>query len=673
MKKRKDSFLGLHFDYHAQPKYGVQGVNLREEDIREICRALKPDFIQIDCKGHPGWASYPSKIGNAMPEFAQDILALWRRVTREEDVALYMHYSGVYEIKYCREHPEENVINADGSFAPGSTRTDGRCVDDILIPQLSELAEKYQVDGVWVDGECWKTRADFHEKTLSNFQKDTGIDLKGSLPATPADPYYDEFREYNREMFRRYLRYYVDTLHKKYPDFQIASNWAFSDHMPERICANVDFLSGDLDPANSFNSARYAARALAQQNYPWDLMSWNFRRSVGGNGAVVAKHVNQIKQEAAAVISLGGAYQNYIMQYFDGSPNMTDIRNLSELFEFLRPRKDFCFRGTPIHQAALLLSTYDRHREAVNLYARTGYERVMGASALLCDIGQSLEIICEHTLEQNRDEYKMIVVPELYRGLSSDTVTSLLEYAERGGSLVLMGRNTCGIFASAGAPFAVRECDEFFGAGEKAYDNGGDTGHADKSTQTRRPYYFTMSEKTFGIAFSPCAIEAELGEAEALLSDTLLGERSNVAVTLPYGSGSITAIGFDIGSQYLSGAQYMHRELMKQITDKLYEPIVRIESVCGRLEIVVLNKDGRKMIQLVNGGGNHADPICATDDYIPPVVDIKLSVSHNKKPKRFVLQPEGRELAFEWSDGRADLRIDRVDIHNVIEIVEDNK
>ena len=83
--------MGLHFDFHAQPKYGTQGVNLREEDIREICRTVKPDFIQIDCKGHPGWTSYPSALGNAMPDFAQDTLALWRRVTREEDVALYMH------------------------------------------------------------------------------------------------------------------------------------------------------------------------------------------------------------------------------------------------------------------------------------------------------------------------------------------------------------------------------------------------------------------------------------------------------------------------------------------------------------------------------------------------------------------------------------------------------
>ncbi|MBQ8433015.1 MAG: alpha-L-fucosidase [Clostridia bacterium] len=670
MKKRKDSFFGLHFDYHAQPKYGEQGGTLREEDIREICRSLNPDFIQIDCKGHPGWASYPTKLGNAMPAFARDTLALWRKVTREEGVALYMHYSGVYEIKYTSEHPEHTVMKADGTLARGVTRTDGAYVDELMIPQLTELAQVYGVDGVWVDGDCWKATADFHPETLANFEKETGIDLGGVLPATPDDPYYEEYREYNRELFRRYLRHYVDVMHERFPDFQITSNWAFSDHMPEAVTANVDFLSGDLNPKNSFHSARYAARALAQQGMPWDLMSWNFRRAVGNRGAVVAKHPTQIMQEAAAVIAMGGAYQNYVMQYFDGSPNMTDLKTLEPLAAFLRARQPYCFRGTPLHQAALLLSTYDRHQESKNLYSRSGYERVMGMSALLCDLGQSLEIVCEHTLEKTREEFGMIVVPELYRGLAENTVKELLDYARAGGSLVLAGGNTCALFARSGAPFAVRPLNEFFGEGEMAYDNGGDTGHRDTSTQVHKPYYFTMDEKSFGIAFSPVAIEAEEGKTEAWVSDALLGARSPLAVTLPFGKGSITAIGFDIGTQYIKGTQYMQRDLMKQITSALYSPMVRLDGACGRLEIVAMNKDGRTMIQLVNAGGSHADELCATDDLLPPVLDIQLSIALPREPKEILLQPEGTPVPFTYRDGRCALRVDRVEIHSILEIRE---
>ncbi len=663
MKKRKESFWGLHFDFHAEPKDGIQGRTLKEEDIRKICHLLRPDFIQIDCKGHPGWTSYPSKLGNALPEFEKDTLKLWRRVTREENIALYMHYSGVYDVKYCKEHPEERVLMADGYRHFGSTRLNGSYADDLLIPQMMELAGEYEVDGVWVDGECWMALADFSNETLSSFEKETGINLNGKIPASKDDEYFHEFREYNRSLFKRYLSHYVDAVHEKYPNFEICSNWAFSDHMPEEVSVNVDFLSGDLNPLNSFNSARYAARALAQQKgHVWDLMSWNFRSNVAGRSAYVPKHVNQLKQEASAVISVGGAFQNYVPQNRDGSPRMWELEPLKALSDFVLERKPYCHRAKPIHQAALLLSTYDRYIESEHLYSRTGYEKVMGMSALLCDIGQSLEIVCEHTLKKSVNEYKMLVVPELYSGLESETIEKLLAYAKNGGNLVLIGKNTCLIFAKADAPFKCKEHREFFEIEAK----GSEDGHNNKTSNKYVPYQFTADNVSYGALFSPCEILAD-GKSNAFFRENPSAPLSPLSVTTKYGEGTVTAIGFDIGSQYLSATQFTHRELMKQITS-LYEPIVKVEASLGRLEIVATQKDEKTMIQLVNAGGTHADSTSATDDYIPPVLDITLSI---KAPnaKKLILQPEGRELPIEKApNGRILTKIPRIDIHSTIEI-----
>lgn len=667
-KRRKDSFFGIHCDYHGKPEDNkIQGQTLSEEDIRSICRTLRPDFIQIDCKGHPGWASYPSAIGNALPHFAVDTLEVWRRVTREEGVALYLHYSGIYDIKYCNEHPEECVMAADGSIIAGATRLGGRYADDILIPQFSEIIEKYQVDGFWVDGECWMAQTDFRPQTLADFEKETGIDLCGRLPATPNDPYYEEYRDYHRQLFRKYVSRYVDILHEKYPGVQIASNWAFSDHMPEPVSANVDFLSGDLNHNNSVNSARYAARALAQQGEPWDLMSWNFRIIAGQRPTMVAKHVNQILQEAASVISLGGAFQNYVAQFKDGSPNTDEINSLLPLAEFMRLREPYCFRGTPVHQSALLLSTYDRKHQASRLYSRTGYEKTLGMTALLCDIGQSLEIVCEHTLKKDIDCYKMIAVPELFFGLAEETVSDLLEYAERGGNLVLTGSKTCRIFAQRGLPIEVEELPIFVGNGNAAYENG----HESNKSSQHRSYFFNTAGKdgAWGTAFIPCTLSARGAEVISEICDDIREERKPLALRIPYGKGSVTAIGFDLGSQYIEGAQYMHRELMRKAVDGLYVPLVKIESALGVLEVVPLMKDGKLMIQLTNCGGRHQDNCCTTDDLIPPVLDARISVALDGAPEALILRPEGRTLGFEYKDGRAYFDLDRLDIHSIVEVI----
>lgn len=659
MKRRKDSFWGIHSDFHAKPEMGTVGKTLCEEDIREICRLLKPDYWQVDCKGHPGWASYPTEMGNAMPDFACDTLAMWRKVTREEDVALYLHYSGVIDEKYCAENPDECVVNADGTLDTRSTRRGGRYADELLIPQLSETVEKYGVDGVWLDGECWGSLIDYHPDTVANFEKEMGISLGGELPKKLGDKYFEEYKEFNRELFRRYLRHYVDILHEKYPDFQICSNWMFSDHAPEEVTANVDFLSGDLFPWNSFNWARYAGRALAQQNMPWDLMGWTHRSATEGHLDFLPVHPTQLIQEAASVISVGGGFQQVIGQLTDGSPDMDFLRLLKPLSDFMHKRKDFCHGGSPIHQAAMLMSTYDRRKESDELFPRGRCEGKLGLTALLCDIGQSLEVVSEHTLKGNTSDYPLLIVPEINAGLADETVQELLNYALDGGSLMLVGNKTLEIFSKAGAPFSItRVEDELLSVARVCQSHSAD-----------EQRYFTLDNREFGGVFHPVEIVADDCEIIASTCYTFKSKRHSFAVIIPYGKGKIALIGGDIGTHYLTESQYMHRVLLRAVVEKMYTPLARVESATGTLEIVCLEKDGKMLLQLVNGNGNHASMSVATEDVIPPVVDVELSVASELPPEQVILQPENIELPFIYRDGRIFVEINRIDMHNVLEIV----
>jgi hypothetical protein len=74
------------------------------------------------------------------------------------------------------------------------------------------------------------------------------------------------------------------------------------------------------------------------------------------------------------------------------------------------------------------------------------------------------------------------------------------------------------------------------------------------------------------------------------------------------------------------------------------------------------------MVQLVNGNGTHASSACATDDCIPPILDIELELSLPSRPTALILQPEGKALDFEYKEGKASLSVDRVDIHSIIEV-----
>lgn len=673
IKRRSESFFGLHSDFHAKPKDGlVVGATLKEEDIREICETLQPDFIQVDCKGHPGWASYPTSFSNAMPAFAGDPLALWRRITKEYGIALYVHFSGIYENKYCEDHPEEEIIpSKEEKMAPDRhfARVDGAYVDTHLIPQIEELVERYQIDGVWLDGECWAVHADYHPNTIAKFEKATGIHLNGEIPWKAGDRYFTEYMEFTRENFREYLRHYTDVLHEKFPGFQVCSNWAFSDHMPEAVSANVDFLSGDLIPFNAVNSARYAGRMLAQQNMPWDLMSWNFRFQVYGTPLIPAKHPTQIMQEAAAVIALGGAYQDNIAQFPDGSPDIARLRKLRPLATFMREREPFCFGGRAIHQAAMLVSTKDRYKESDDsmsgAFRQNGRDRLMGLTALLCDVGQSLEIVGEHTLEGAYADYPLIIVPELYAGMGEDTVEKLREYVQNGGSLLLVGTNTARFFAERGFGFSA---EPYLEIPELCNWTNLDLGHQLRENAKHLPQYFSLGDDDLGVTVGAYRIDVpnETATPVGFLHRSLRGEGVPCAQVLPFGKGKLAVVGMDLGTQYLQGMQIPHRTLIRQLADALYDPIVRVESAQGLLEVVCMQKDNRFLLQLVNGNGGHSNDRCVTEDYIPPITDIQLSVQVDTPPTEVVLQPENRKLPFEYRDGRIFFTVERVDIHSIV-------
>ena len=123
MKKRSEGFFGLHFDFHASTDCTQIGKTVTEEMIRDVIETLHPDFIQCDCKGHPGYSSYPTKVGNPAPGIFSDQLKVWRKVTKEYGIPLVMHYSGVWDEQALVHHPEWAVTNEDGSKSTKMTST----------------------------------------------------------------------------------------------------------------------------------------------------------------------------------------------------------------------------------------------------------------------------------------------------------------------------------------------------------------------------------------------------------------------------------------------------------------------------------------------------------------------------------------------------------------------
>ncbi|MHC4741358.1 MAG: alpha-L-fucosidase, partial [Planctomycetota bacterium] len=439
--KRADAFLGVHFDFHAGDDCTQVGRRTTPEMVELVIDKIKPDYIQIDCKGHRGFSSYPTKVGNPAPGFVGDPLRIWRDVTRRRGIALFMHYSGVWDYHAVASHPEWAAVNADGKPNNRATSVFGPYVDALMIPQLRELAGEYGVDGVWVDGDCWGTTPDYGEKAVREFRKLTGAE---STPRKAGEPYWNEWMDFNREAFRRYVRHYANELKSSHPQFQVISNWTFSDHMPEAVSADVAGLSGDFSPDDSVNSARFAGRCLEDQGVPWDLMSWSFSRKTRKQKPAI-----QLKQEAALVLAMGGGYQAYFKQDRDGAlRDPAEMNVMADVARFCRARQAYCHRSVAIPQIALLYSTAGHYRESPRLFHWAGSPGVTVLRKALTQILRNqyvVQILSEHHLKGKMSQWPVIIVPG-WRHLESGFRDELAAYAKSGGRLLLIGSGPAALF-----------------------------------------------------------------------------------------------------------------------------------------------------------------------------------------------------------------------------------
>ena len=636
--KRADSFFGIHFDFHAGMDCKEIGKNTTPDMVEKIIVAAHPDYIQIDCKGHPGLSSYPTKAGNPAPGFVGDPLRVWREATARHGVALYMHYSGVWDSEAIRQHPDWAVINADGKANGNATSFFGPYADRLLIPQLRELAGEYGVDGAWVDGECWASQPDYSEPALKAFREATGTE---DIPRQAGEPHWYEFLQFNRDAFRGYLRHYIAEVKKTNPDMQLCSNWAFTDHMPEAVCAPVDWISGDFTPEDAVNSARFSARYLAHQGKPWDLMAWSFTTQGERRNGSRQKSAIQLEREAAVVMAQGGGFQPYYNQRRDGSVPEEHLPVIAEVAKFCRARQPFCEGATAVPQIAFLYSTASHYREINGPFNRD-LSRLSGTLQALVESQQTVDLMGEHVLTQRMGDYPLIVVGEC-DSLEPSFKQQLVRYVANGGNLLAIGPQAASLFAS--------ELDVTLEAAQ------------------RDPRYLACGEElvpTRDLTQVPKLGTRARAFGQLHATQDATSAAHPAASVTPLGKGRIAATYFSFSRGYLESRSPKMRAFLNDLTRQLFpNPIVEIRG-SQDVDVSVSRLPGRMAVNLVNTSGAHWDPKKPLFDAIAPVGPLELAIRTPKKPAKITLQPEGQPLVFEYQNGVAKLSVPRLGIHSIV-------
>lgn len=666
MLSRKDGQFGLHTDFHATVHDRDVWADVTEEMVEHVLEVIGPDFVQVDCKGHAGYASYPTEVGFPAPGLRKDGLRIWREVTRKRGVALVVHYSVLWDKAAVAHRPDWAVVRADGARDRAAVSLFSPYLDELMIPQLQEVIARYDIDGVWTDADTWGVMPDYSAGAVRAFREETGM---SDPPGSPGEPGWPVFMAFLRRRFRYHALKYIDALHAFRPGIQIASNGALSPSTPGLEALGVDFLSGDYMPEEAADGARVVARYWPSLDIPWDLMAWThtkgdaqFNRSF--------KPAAQLQQEAACVLAQGGAWQLIVMGTRSGHLDDASLRVAGEAARFVRERESLCRDTAPLPQVALLMpeTAMEENLNATGVgyrFHEINRPHLVGLLRLLLHTHHSVDVRSERQAVNGLSEFPVLAVPDCHV-LPSEVVAALKGYAEEGGRLLLCGPRIAQPFArELGIRFSgpLVDMNAIYRDLEKQH----------KDLMFLQPEFPELHLEDDGLIADCGGRYREVDPAGSEIvaqwfpgKDTR-GQGSCAASMIPFGKGWIAAIYVSLAEGYYHGQHPVLRRAVADVMRRLFpEPAVELDGP-HQVEVSLKKKDGDyRIVHLVNTIGMDLSPRCAATDFIPPLHDIRVRLRVPRAPRRVAFAFGGEVRDEAYADGILAVTLGKLNIHDAL-------
>ena len=642
----QDVFFGIHYDLHADAQDTELGRELTPEHLRERLLRTRPDWVQTDCKGHPGYTSWPSQVGSTSPGVVKDSLRIYRDVTKELGIKLGVHYSGVWDFRAVELHPEWARLDAQGQRNKQAVCLLSNYDAQLMIPQMLEIIDKYDVDGFWVDGENWADAPCWCERCKAEFSRRTG---NRDIPTKTGQPHWEEWLAFHRQLFVEHVARYSNAVHARKPTCLVTSNWMYSAREPDPVTAPIDYLTGDFEHQWGGDSAALEGRMYDGRNMSWDLMAWTFTKT--GNMEEpppwVTKTATHLEQEISEVVALGGSVMVYENPQRSGW--LTGWHNdlMAEVARFCRARQDTCWKSKSVPQAAVLhlAESYYLHNSPLFNYGEA-VQPVQGALQTLLETHHSTDLLAEDAALRRMNEYKLVVVPEQMR-LSREMLKALGAYAHAGGYVLVSGEHL------------ARDYPALVGAS------------AEGQPLTERIYLPVGSEV---VPVSPPWQPVTPAEGTQVLTYRLSQQEPKkdatdqaVVTRRRLGKGAIIAVHGPIFRDYDRAHYPSLRRFIGDLVQGLDIPWAATVEAPPRLEMVLRQKDGKLLVNLINrGAGETLSPSRVIVEELAPVENVVVRIRRDTRPKSVSVVPADMPIDWSYQSGFVTAKLPRVETHRVV-------
>ncbi len=648
--------FGVHIDAHALQADTDLGRDVTYENLYASLSTINPDWVEVDSKGHPGFTTYYTKVGTQAPILHKDCLEIYSKVCKDLNIPLVCHYSGIIDTNAIRQHPEWAGIKRDGTpYGDYNVDTSNSPVcllsdypEKVMIPQLLEIIDKYDVDGFWVDGECWGYGICYCDKCKEKFIKETGL----PVPESDDAPTFDAYRKFHQKLFFEYIQKYTDAVHKAKPECMITSAWLYGMNAVFDNFIDIDWVSGD--DLYTVKCALTNGRLMPNLPYDWDIMTWCLLND-GQRFNWSRKPIETFYQNFGYIIACGGAAQSCFMTTRSGliDKGVADIYR--KIGEFIRQRAPYVRNGKEVPEVAVLINPTEFY--STNFMPSAKNEKIFGVCQILADNHIHYDVLLTKLVDLKK--FKLVIISD-QDDFSDEFVKAIEEYVYNGGKIICDGEKAIKKFAHI---LSV----EFKGIAEADYVNR-------YFFQNFSMIHVKGERETATFAYPYIKVKPIESSVYKYFKSDFYSEgyeTEDPAITVnKYGKGLACGININFFEQYESSAFKQYRLLFEDIINTI-KPDLRLKDVKAPyyVHFVLKDKEEHIAISIVNTG-----KICESDsksivaEEIPHVENIEFSFALDFEPKNVKLVPNGESLKWSYKDGLLHIQIKSLDIFEVLVI-----
>jgi hypothetical protein len=219
--------------------------------IRSTLDRLRPERVVVFAVGHDGHAQYPSKFfpqqkaSKAYPLLkppGQDLMKIWREETTRSDTKMIVYVSTLRNDALAVLRPDYLRVMGNGLEATVIDHN-SPYLDEVLLPGLQELIDRYQPDGFFLDADYWTLHESWNPASTKLFAAETGLPVPTDYPQASYPPFV-------RHAYESYRTKYVARLGEFFGRQKKPLNWsinaAFTVRDPSPELDNYGTVSVDL-------------------------------------------------------------------------------------------------------------------------------------------------------------------------------------------------------------------------------------------------------------------------------------------------------------------------------------------------------------------------------------------------------------------------------------------